>query len=74
MVCPQHKTAETGFYPEHRLEPLADSSVDLTLRVWTENANYWNLRWDLNKACKTAIEEAGLSIPFPQRDVHVVKP
>lgn len=46
---------------------LADSSVNLTLRFWTENANYWDAYWDIQRNLKPAIEGAGLNIPFPQR-------
>ena len=48
---------------------LADSSVNLTLRFWTENANYWDAYWDIQRNLKAEIEGAGLNIPFPQRVV-----
>jgi len=48
---------------------LADSSVNLTLRFWTENANYWDAYWDIQRNLKPEIEGAGLNIPFPQRVV-----
>ena len=56
------------------VDTLADSSVNLQLRVWVAKANYWDVRRDLTKNCKVALEAAGLSIPFPQRDVHVIQP
>jgi small conductance mechanosensitive channel len=49
---------------------LGDSAVELTLRVWASNADYWPLRRDLTEQGKLALEAAGLSIPFPQRDLH----
>ena len=49
---------------------LGDSAVELTLRVWASTADYWGLRRALTEQGKVALEEAGLSIPFPQRDVH----
>ena len=55
------------------VDALADSSVNLSLRVWTAKANYWDVRRDLTKNCKLALEKAGLNIPFPQRDVHVIQ-
>ena len=55
------------------VDALADSSVNLSLRVWTDKANYWDVRRDLTKNCKLALEKAGLNIPFPQRDVHVIQ-
>ncbi|MBP5671487.1 MAG: mechanosensitive ion channel family protein [Victivallales bacterium] len=48
---------------------LADSSVNLTLRFWTENAKYWDAYWAIQRNLKPAIEGAGLNIPFPQRVV-----
>lgn len=52
---------------------LADSSVNLNLRCWVANADYWAAQWDLRKGAKSAVEAAGCSIPFPQRDVHLFK-
>ena len=51
---------------------LGDSSVELALRVWTANAEYWNVRRELTERGKSALEAAGLSIPFPQRDIHII--
>ncbi|MBR5023576.1 MAG: mechanosensitive ion channel family protein [Victivallales bacterium] len=48
---------------------LADSSVNLTLRFWTENDKYWAAYWDIQRNLKAEIEGAGLNIPFPQRVV-----
>lgn len=52
---------------------LGDSSVNINMRCWVNNADYWNVLFDLNKASKTSIESAGCSIPFPQRDVHLIQ-
>lgn len=51
---------------------LGDSAVVLAIRVWTKTADYWATRWALTEAGKLRLEEAGLSIPFPQRDIHIV--
>lgn len=48
-----------------------DSSIDLTVRAWVKNADYWPVFFDLNKRIKPALDGAGVSIPFPQRDVHL---
>ncbi len=58
--------------PEVMVLELADSSVNLNLRCWTNAGDYWALRFDLTKAAKELVEAAGCTIPFPQRDVHVV--
>lgn len=50
---------------------LGDSSVDLTVRVWVASADYWGVRFDLIEHVKLAFDGAGISIPFPQRDVHL---
>lgn len=53
------------------LTELADSSVNLTARAWVNNADFWQVRCDLMEKVKEAFDEAGLSIPFPQQDVHL---
>ena len=50
---------------------LADSSVNIIVRVWCDAANYWPLKFALTKAIKEALDKAGISIPFPQRVVHM---
>ena len=49
---------------------LADSSVNLTVRYWVGNDDFWDLRWLILEEGKARLEAAGISIPFPQRDVH----
>ena len=50
---------------------LAESSVNINLRCWASRENYWSLRCDLTKQAKQQLDEHGISIPFPQRDVHL---
>lgn len=52
---------------------LSDSSVKLTLRYWTKSGDYWEVFWAVKAQLKPAIEAAGLTIPFPQRVVTMVK-
>jgi len=52
---------------------LADSSVNLQLRAWAATENYWAVKGDLTKGIYEALPKAGLSIPFPQLDVHLDK-
>ncbi len=59
--------------PQVLVEELAESSVNLNLRCWTDAGDYWNLRFDLTKAAKQRLDAEGISIPFPQRDVHLYK-
>ena len=50
---------------------LAESSVNINLRCWASRENYWSLLCDLTKQAKQQLDEHGISIPFPQRDVHL---
>ena len=52
---------------------LGDSSVNLVVRPWVNASDYWATRWDLTRALKENLEAAGCSIPFPQRDVHLLQ-
>ncbi|MDH3989293.1 MAG: mechanosensitive ion channel [Gammaproteobacteria bacterium] len=52
---------------------LADSSVNFVVRPWASTADYWSVKFDLTEAVKKRFDEEGISIPFPQRDVHLYK-
>lgn len=54
-------------------DELGDSSVDLVIRPWVNTSDYWNVKRDLIKKIKEAFDEAGINIPYPQRDVHLFK-
>jgi len=56
--------------PQVFVAELGDSAVVLGLRVWTDTSEYWTVRRALTEQGKLALEKAGLTIPFPQRDVH----
>lgn len=51
---------------------LGDSSVNLTVRMWTIRTDYWATYTSLQEQIKVALDEAGISIPFPQQDVHII--
>ena len=59
--------------PQVMVASMADSAVNIQLRAWATNENYWSAYWDLNKQVKEAIEAAGLTIPFPQRTLHIIE-
>jgi len=52
---------------------LGASSVDLIVRVWCNGGDYWGIKFDLTKNVKQRFDKEGISIPFPQRDVHLYK-
>jgi small conductance mechanosensitive channel len=55
------------------VDELADSSVRFNIRPWVDNADYWAVRFDLMENLKKRFDEAGISIPYPQRDVHIIE-
>lgn len=50
---------------------LADSSVNFVVRPWCKTADYWDVHFALTEAIKIAFDEGGISMPYPQMDVHV---
>jgi len=50
---------------------LGDSSVNFTVRTWVKSADYWGVFFDMQEKVKLAFDEAGISIPYPQQDVHL---
>jgi len=50
---------------------LADSSVNFAVRPWVKTADYWDVLFDMTKQVKLRFDAEGISIPFPQQDVHV---
>jgi small conductance mechanosensitive channel len=54
-----------------RLHELGDSSVNFIVRPWVNTADYWETYWAITRAVKMRFDEEGISIPFPQRDVHL---
>jgi small conductance mechanosensitive channel len=54
-----------------RVHTLGDSSVDFVVRPWVKAEDYWDVYWDVTRAVKLRFDEEGISIPFPQQDVHI---
>jgi len=61
-------------YPEPviRIGNLGESSVDFFVRPWVKTEDYWEVRWRITRAVKERFDAEGISIPFPQRDIHIV--
>jgi small conductance mechanosensitive channel len=57
--------------PVIKLHELADSSVNFIVRPWVNPADYWDVYWDITREVKRRFDAEGISIPFPQRDVHL---
>ncbi len=60
--------------PVIRVNELAASSVDIICRPWARSSDYWTVYWDLLRQVKTNFDAAGISIPYPQQDLHVRAP
>lgn len=53
------------------VDSLGDSSVNMGVRIWVAAENYWSAKWRLTENVKYALDEAGISIPYPQMDVQI---
>lgn len=54
-----------------KVHELADSSVNFICRPWVKTDDYWDVYWDVTREVKAQFDKQGVSIPFPQRDVHL---
>jgi small conductance mechanosensitive channel len=59
--------------PLFAVTALGESAVDITVRVWCNAGDYWPFRFDLNKTIKERLDAEGITIPFPQRVVHMAR-
>jgi len=59
--------------PQVTVKEMADSAVVLAIWPWTKSENYWDVLFDLKRSLKEGYDKAGISIPFPQMDVHLKK-
>ncbi|WP_223423598.1 mechanosensitive ion channel family protein [Tateyamaria pelophila] len=57
--------------PVIRVNELADSSVNFICRPWAKTSDYWDVYWDLTRQIKENFDAAGISIPYPQQDLHI---
>ena len=72
-IVAEHDSVLSSPEPMIHLHELADSSVNFIVRPWVKTDDYWETYWDLTKAVKLRFDAEGISIPFPQRDVHVIE-
>jgi len=69
IVTSHPKVLETP-EPNIRVSNLNTSSVDFICRPWVKTSDYWEVYWDLTRTVKLRFDQEGISIPFPQQDVH----
>jgi len=76
-VLKESAASESRLLPERApkvmVASMGESAVNIQLRAWTVNGDYWQTVWDLNKRVKESIEQAALTIPFPQRTLHIAE-
>ena len=70
-VMDKHEMVHKDPEPFIRLGELADSSINFTSRCWTDTPNYWTVFFDVTEQVKEEFDKNGISIPFPQMDVHL---
>ena len=70
-IVTAHELVHADPEPQIAVANLGNSSVDLVVRPWCNTADYWALKFDLNRSLKEGLEGAGCSIPYPQTDVHL---
>ncbi len=66
-----HKDVLKDPAPMVAVDELADSSVNLIIRPWVKTEDYWTTKWELTQKIKELFDKEGISIPFPQTDVHL---
>jgi small conductance mechanosensitive channel len=72
-IISDHESCLDDPEPTVRLHELGESSVNFIVRPWVKTDDYWDTYWDLTRAIKVSFDREGISIPFPQRDVHVIE-
>jgi small conductance mechanosensitive channel len=72
-IVDEHEAVLDDPEPMIKVHELGESSVNFIVRPWVLTSNYWDTYWDLTKAVKMRFDAEGISIPFPQRDVHVIE-
>ena len=70
-VIESHEKVLSDPAPVIKVHELADSSVNFVVRPWSATADFWDVYWDVTRKVKERFDAEGVSIPFPQRDVHV---
>jgi small conductance mechanosensitive channel len=72
-ILENHEAVLDDPEPIVRVHELGESSVNFAVRPWVNTKDYWNTYWDLTRTVKLRFDAEGISIPFPQRDVHIIE-
>ncbi|SMF43671.1 small conductance mechanosensitive channel [Alteromonadaceae bacterium Bs31] len=72
-ILEKHEKVLSSPEPIVKLHLLGESSVDFVVRPWAKTEDYWDVYWDVTREVKMRFDAEGISIPFPQRDVHLHK-
>ncbi len=70
-IVAEHELVVEDPAPTIKMHELADSSVNFVCRPWAKTADYWTVYWEITRKVKQEFDANGISIPFPQRDVHL---
>ena len=73
QVVSEHPLVLKDPKPVIRVHALADSSVNFVCRPWVKTEDYWDVYWDLTRSVTERFDAGGVSIPFPQQDIHVIE-
>jgi small conductance mechanosensitive channel len=69
-IVEEHPKVLADPEPVVKVHELGDSSVNFVVRPWCASGDYWDVHWDITREVKLRFDREGVSIPFPQRDVH----
>jgi len=70
-IVNKHKKVLAKPSPVVRVSELADSSVNFVVRPWVKTEDYWDVFFDITEQVKETFDKEGISIPYPQTDVHL---
>ena len=72
QVLSEHPLVLKDPAPTIKVHELADSSVNFICRPWVKTPDYWTVLWEVTRTVKERFDEEGISIPYPQSDIHVI--
>ena len=72
QILSEHPLVLKDPEPTIKVSELADSSVNFICRPWVKTADYWTVLWEVTRIVKERFDEEGISIPYPQSDIHII--